>query len=208
MSEEEQKTITTKSQQLESNNEKLAIEDDTWAELSQDWQSQSTPKADLDELVKNTRKRTRMAKLCFSANIIATLGLIIVFLYGVYDGQWGEPFNIYLGLGGLMSVVFVSFETKLRLTTWTQISDSPDKAIENAIALSKASIKYMLITKISFLPFLPLINWYIYTVSQTNNKDALPAYLMANGLIVVTYLVVEHLHRKRKSEYQKLLKIK
>ena len=208
MSEEEQKIITTKSQQLDSNNEKIAIEDDAWAELSQDWQSQSTPKADLNELVKSTRKRTRNAKLCFSANIIATLGLIMVFLYGVYDGQWGQPSNIYMGLGSVLCILFVSFETKLRLTTWSQISDSPDKAIENALALSKASIKYMLITKISFIPFLPLINWYVYTVSQTNNKDVLPAYLLSNGLLVVTYLVVEYLHRKRKSEYQKLLRIK
>lgn len=208
MSEEEQEIITKKSQQSETSSEKLTIEDDTWAELAQVWQSQSTPKADLNELVKSTRKRTRNAKLCYSANIIATLGLVIVFLYSIYDGHWGEPFNIYLGLGSLMSVVFVAFETRLRLAIWSQISDSPDKAIENAIALSKSSITYMVITKISFLPFLPLINWYIYAVSQTRDKDVLPAYLMANALLLVSYLIVDYLHRKRKREYQQLLKVK
>jgi hypothetical protein len=207
MSQEDKEIKTPNPKPIDNALEKSKVEEDTWAELRQDWQSQPTSKTDVDALMKRTRKKMRIAKTCFAANIIATFGLIITFFYGIYDDQWGEPFNIYLGLGGLLSVVFVYFETKIRLATWRQISDSPEKAIENAIASSESSMKYMLITKISFLPFLPLINWFIYTVSQTNNKDALPGYLMANGFMLGVYLVVEYLHRKRKREYQQLLKI-
>jgi hypothetical protein len=207
MSQEDKEIKTPNPQPIDNALEKSKIEEETWAELTQDWQSQATPKTDVAALVKSTRKRMRAAKFCFALNIIATLGLILAFFYGIFDGQWGKPFNVYLGLGGLLSVVFVYFETKVRLATWAQISDSPEKAIENAIASSESSMKYMLITKISFLPFLPLINWFIYTVSQTNNKDALPGYLMANGFMLGVYLVVEYLHQKRKREYQQLLKI-
>lgn len=182
--------------------------DDTWAELTQDWQTQPTVKTDVLALVKRTRRRTIGAKFCFALNIVATIALFSAFLYGVYNGEWGEPFNIYLGLGSLLSLIFVYFETKIRVATWSQLCDSPEKAIDNAIASSKSSMQYMWITKISFLPFLPLINWFVYTVSQTSSKAVLPAYLMANGFMVVVYIVVDYLHRKRKQEYQQLLKAK
>ncbi|MFT5634914.1 MAG: hypothetical protein ACI89T_000345 [Cognaticolwellia sp.] len=182
--------------------------DDTWAELTQDWQTQPTVKTDVLALVKRTRRRTMGAKFCFALNIVATIALFIAFLYGVYNGEWGEPLNIYLGLGSLLSLIFVYFETKIRVATWSQLCDSPEKAIDNAIASSKSSMQYMWITKISFLPFLPLINWFVYTSSQTSSKAVLSAYLMANGFMVIVYIVVDYLHRQRKQEYQKLLKIK
>ena len=182
--------------------------DDTWAELRQDWQAQPTPKTDITALVTRTRRRTRNAKICFAINIFTTMVLIMVFLYGIYNGEWGEAFNIYLGFGSFLSIVFVYFETKLRLATWSQLCDSPEKAIDNAITSSESSMKYMWITKISFLPFLPLVNWYVYTVGQTSDKAVLPAFFMANGLMIITYIVVDYLHRKRRKEYQKLLQMK
>ncbi|MFT5812780.1 MAG: hypothetical protein ACI9VT_000517 [Psychroserpens sp.] len=182
--------------------------DDTWAELTQDWQTQPTVKTDILALVKRTRRRTIGAKFCFALNIFATIALFITFLYGVYNGEWGEPINIYLGIFSLLLLIFVYFETKIRVTAWSQLSDSPEKAIDNAIASSKSSMQYMWITKISFLPFLPLINWFVHTSSQTSSKAVLPAYLIANGFMVIVYIVVDYLHRQRKQEYQELLKIK
>lgn len=183
-------------------------QDETWTKLTEDWQAQPTVKTDVAALVQRTRRRTRIAKMCFALNIIATLGLLIAFLYGVVDGQWGEPINIYIGLGGAISVVFVYLETQIRLSTWQRLCDSPEKAIDNAIAGAESAMKYMWITKLSFLPFLPLVNWFVYTVGQTNEKKLIPAFLMSNGFMLVTYFVVEYLHRKRKNEYQKLLKLK
>ena len=198
----------TQATELKNDDEQLTVFDDAWAELSQDWQAQPTPKTDINALVKRTRRRTRGAKLCFALNIIATLGLLLVFLYGVFDGQLGGPVNTYLGLGGLISLIFVYFETKLRLATWSQLCDSPEKAIDNAIAGSESSMKYLWITKISFLPFLPLVNWFVYTVGQSSEKPLLTALLIANGFMLAMYLVVEYLHRKRKKEYLQLLSMK
>ncbi|MGB1263452.1 MAG: hypothetical protein ACPG52_11110 [Cognaticolwellia sp.] len=178
--------------------------DDTWTELAQDWQAQPTPSTDILALVKRTKRRTQGAKLFFALNIIVTLGLVFAFLFGVYDGQWGEPFNIYIGLGSLLSIIFIYFETKIRITSWSQLSDSPEKAIDNAIASSKSSMKYMLISKVSILPFLPLLNWFVYTVDQTSDIAVLPAYLMSNGFLLVAYIVLDYLHRQRKQEYQHL----
>lgn len=182
--------------------------DDTWAELSQDWQAQPTPKTDITALVARTGRSTRNGKICFGINIIATVVIILVFLYGIYNGKWGEASNTYIGLGSLLAIIFIYFETKLRLATWSQLCDSPEKAIDNAIMSSESSMKYLWITKISFLPFIPLLNWYVYTASQANDKTALPVFLMANGLIIIMYLVVDYLHNKRKKEYQKLSQIK
>mgnify|MGYP000259434156 CR=1 FL=1 len=184
------------------------ILDGTWEELSQDWQAQPTPKTDIKALIKRTRQRTRGAKFCFALNIFATLGLLVAFLYGIYDGQWGEPVNIYLGLGGLISLIFIYFEAKIRIALWSQLCDSPEKAIDHAIAGSESSMRYMWITKLSFLPFLPLVNWFVYTVSQTSDKAALPTYLIANGFMLVIYLIVDYLYRKRKKEYHQLLQMK
>ncbi len=194
--------------QKDEQTESTEIFDETWAKLSDDWQSQATPKTDIQALMKRTRRRTRGAKLCFALNIIATFGLLVVFLYGIYDGQWGEPVNIYIGFGGLFSLVFIYFEAKIRFAIWSQLCDSPEKAIDHAIAGSESSMRYMWITKLSFLPFIPLVNWFVYTVSQTSDKAALPAYLMANGFMLVVYLFVDYLYRKRKKEYQQLLQMK
>jgi hypothetical protein len=182
--------------------------DDTWTELSQDWQAQPTAKTDINALVKRTRKRTRQAKFVFALDIILALAIILFFFYGVYDGQWGEPTNIYAGLGGLAAGVFVYLETKIRVATWSHLCDSPEKAIDNAIAGSESALKYLLFSKISLLPLLPLLNWYIYAMSQTSDKTVWFAYLMANSLMLVIYLVVEFLHRKRKKEYCQLLQMK
>ncbi len=188
--------------------EESSVLDDAWTELTQDWQAQPTLKTDVDALVKRTRKRTRQAKLVFALDIFLALAIILFFFYGVYDGQWGEPTNIYAGLGGLAAGVFVYFETKIRITAWSHLCDSPEKAIDNAIAGSESAMKYLLFSKISLLPLLPLLNWYIYAMSQTSDKTVWFAYLMANSLMLVIYLVIEFLHRKRKKEYCELLQMK
>ena len=185
--------------------EALSPLDDTWAELSQDWQSQAVPKTDIAALVKQTKRRTQGAKLCFALNIIVTLALLVFFLYGVWQGQLGEPVNTYLGGGAFLSIIFVYLETKVRLATWRQLCDSPEKAIDNAIISCQSSIKYMVITKLSFIPFLLLVNWFVYTVSKVENKDMLTGFIYANGLMLFMYAFVDYLHRKRKKQYKQLV---
>ncbi len=186
--------------------EKSTILDEQWLELSQDWQEQPVKKTDVTVLLKQTKRRTQGAKICFLLNIIATLALIIAFLYGVYNDQLGDPVNTYIGGGAFLSIIFLYFETKIRLNTWRQLCDSPEKAIENAISACQSSVKYMAMTKVSFLPFLPLVNWFIYEVGQQQEKGVIDGYLMANGFMLVMYVVVEYLHRKRKKQYEQLSK--
>lgn len=182
--------------------------DDEWLALSQDWQAQSVPKTDVEQLLKRTRRRTRGAKICLSLNVLATLGLLIAFVYGVLDGKFGKPFNTYIGIGGLLSIVLVYYELKIRLTAWKSLCDSPSKAIDHAITSCESSMQYMVLTKVSTIPFFFLMNWFIYTVGQTSEKPIIPVVLFGNIFIVGVYLVAEYFHRKRKKEYQQLITLK
>lgn len=179
--------------------------DEQWAALSQDWQAQPVEKTDINALLTQTKRRTWWAKTCFSLNIVATIGLLVSFIFGVINNELGTPFNTYLGVGGIMSLIFVYYEIKIRANAWRQISDSPNKAIENAIAGCQSSMKYMSLTKWSCLPFGALANWFVYSVSQIENKPVVGAFIFVNVFIAVMFLITEWLHRKRKREYQQLI---
>ena len=179
--------------------------DEQWECLSQDWQSQPIVKTDIDKLLKQTRKRTRWAKSCYVLNVIATVGLMLSFLYGIYNNEFGKPWNTYLGLGGVLSLIFVYYERKIRINAWQQISNAPDKAVENALAGYRSSLKYMMLTKWSCLPFGILANWFVYSMGQENGKSTLGAFLFINIFLVVIYIGTEVIYRKRKKEHQELL---
>eukprot|EP00487_Bulimina_marginata_P007749 TRINITY_DN2932_c0_g1_i1.p1 TRINITY_DN2932_c0_g1~~TRINITY_DN2932_c0_g1_i1.p1 ORF type:complete len:124 (+),score=46.04 TRINITY_DN2932_c0_g1_i1:142-513(+) len=68
---------------LEKETDTPDVFDETWAELTQDWQTQPTAKADISALVKRTRRRTYVAKICFILNIVATLEYYVL-CYGIY----------------------------------------------------------------------------------------------------------------------------
>jgi hypothetical protein len=186
---------------VESESVDTSIIDEQWNNLSQDWQSQPIEKTDIQALLKQTKRRTVWAKTCLGLNVIATVGLFISFVYGIFQGEFGSPWNIYLGGGGFMSLIFVYYEVKIRAKTWSQISDSPDKAIENALAGCESSMKYMSLTKWSCLPFAILANWFVYSIGQQDNKPVLGAFIFINVFIVVMYLITELIHRKRKREF-------
>ena len=206
---DENKSLTKQNEEVNTTkaHEQMNVLDDTWAELSQDWQAQPTPKTDIQALLRQTRRRTYGAKFCFALNVIATLSLIVVFIYGLIDNQLGDPFNTYIGLGALISVFFVYFEIKIRAATWRQLCDSPDKAIENAVIACKSSMNYMRMTKYSFIPFLVLVNWFIFAIEETTEKSIIPPLLFVNGFMLVMFAIFEYLHRKRKKQYQQLLQL-
>ncbi|MCO4797656.1 MAG: hypothetical protein KC484_00450 [Colwelliaceae bacterium] len=181
-----------------------SIIDEEWDSLTQDWQTQSFEKTDIQALLKQTKKRTRWAKSCYVLNIIATLGLLASFIYGLLEGEFGKPWNTYLGMGGLMSLIFVYYERKIRIKTWSQVSDSPDKAIENALAGCESAIKYMALTKWSCLPFGVLANWFVYSIGQEENKSVLSAFIFINVFIGIMYFITDVIHRKRKREQKEL----
>jgi len=189
----------------EENTNTTSILDEQWAELSQDWQAQPYEKTDVKALLTKTKRRTIWAKTCFALNVIATIGLLISFIYGVLEGEFGDPFNTYLGAGGLISLIFVYYEIKIRASTWSKISDSPDQALENALAGCESSMEYMRLTKWSCLPFAILANWLAFTLAAESEKSMVSAIIFINALLLFIYAITEYIHRKRKNEYQQLL---
>lgn len=194
-------------------NQKLSLEqeqelDKTWQNLTQDWQTQTTPETDIAALISHTRRRVRRAKYCFALNVFMTIFVSLYFIYDCIKGNVGEPFNIYLGFGSFICIIFVLYEWKIRSRVWRQYNESPDQAIDTAIENSKVSMRYLQISRWSIVPFIPLMNWYFYTVMVSRGEQDLNAYFVGNGLIFVMAIVFEVLYRKRKKEYENKLKLK
>lgn len=179
--------------------------DEQWASLSQDWQEQPYEKTDIKALAKRTSRRTFWAKTYFILNIITTVSFFAAFVYGIFMGEFGSAWNTYLGGGGLISLVFIYYEADIRMKTWRKMSDSPDQAIDNAIAEVQSSMKYMLLIKWSSIPFGVLVNWFVFSFKMEQEKSPIVGLAYANGIIIIMYIWAEIIQRKRKKEYSTLL---
>ncbi len=182
--------------------------DEQWLEITQDWQAQPYEKTDINALLKQTRRRTYWAKALFALNVLATLAMLLGFFYGLSQGKFGTSMNTFLGICGVLSMVFAIYEIKIRLTTWQNCCDSPNKAIDSAIAGCESSLKYIVLTKLAFLPFWLLANWFFYSVSIEENLAMWPSLIFINIYLAICYLITERFHRKRKKEYKQLLLLK
>ncbi|KGJ88947.1 hypothetical protein [Colwellia psychrerythraea] len=178
--------------------------DEQWLSLSQDWQSQPYEKTDIQALLVQTKKRTLLAKSLLVIDVVATLGLIIALLVGLYQGDWGRATITYLAFGAITSVVFVYYEIKIRLRIWQHSCDSPDKAVANAIAGVESSIKYIKLIKLSCWLLFPAVNWYLYAMIGESEKSPWPPYLIINIIIVSLWLVSHWFHIKRTKELSQL----
>lgn len=180
------------------------ILDEQWLTLSQDWQSQPYEKADIQALLKQTKKRTLLAKSLLAIDIIATVGLIIALVVGLYKGNWGTATIAYLAFGAITSVVFVYYEIKIRLRIWQHSCDSPDKAVANAIVGVESSIKYIKLIKLSCWLLLPAANWYIYAMISESEKSPWPPFFVINIVIVSLWSLSHWFHKKRAKELSQL----
>jgi len=180
------------------------ILDEQWLALSQDWQTQPYEKTDIQVLLKQTQKRTLLAKLLLALDIIATIGLIIALLVGLYQGDWGTATIAYLAFGSLGSLVFVYYEIKIRLRIWQHCCDSPDKAVENAISGIESSIKYIKLVKLSCWFLLPVVNWYIYAMLEESEKSPWPPFIFINIFVLVMWCITHWFQLKRKKELAQL----
>jgi hypothetical protein len=178
--------------------------DENWLILSRDWQAQPFEKTDINKLLKQTKRRTLWAKSLLAIDIIATLGLIIALMVGLYQGDWGTATIAYFTFGSLGSVVFVYYEIEIRLRIWQRSCDSPDKAVENAIAGVESSIKYIKLIKWSCWLLLPVVNWYIYAMIEASEKSPLPAFIFINVFVLSMWLVTHWFHKKRDEELAQL----
>ncbi|WP_019026606.1 hypothetical protein [Colwellia piezophila] len=178
--------------------------DDEWLALSQDWQSQPYEKTDIQALLKQTKKRTLLAKSLLALDVIATIGTFIVLFVGLYQGDWSTATLAFLAFGGITSVVFVYYEIKIRLRIWQQCCDSPDKAVANAIAGVESSIKYIKLIKLSCWLCLLAANSYLYAMIEESGKSPWPAFITMNTIVLVMWLLTHWFHKKRNKELSQL----
>mgnify|MGYP005810322047 CR=1 FL=1 len=184
-----------------------SILDEEWLSLTQDWQAQPYEKTDIQALLKQTKRRTLWAKSLLILDIAATVGLLIAFVIGLFQGDWGNATIAYLGFGGLFSAVFVYYEVKIRQQIWLYSCDSPEKAISNAISGCRSSIKYVQLIKYSTWLLLPLVNGYLFVMLTESGKSPWPPFLVINLSVLVTWLISHFFYLKRKKELEQLLSL-
>ena len=178
--------------------------DKDWLHITQDWQNQPFEKTDIRKLVKQTKNRTLKAKLLFAINVFCTLAIVSTFFIALYQGDWDMPTLAYLGLGSIGSIIFIYYELKIRLSVWSHLCDSPDKAIANAIAGVESSINYLKLTKLSFYILLPVVNYYLYVMSKISGTPLWISLSMINFIMLISWLITHWFHKKRLQERSKL----
>lgn len=181
-----------------------SVVDEQWAEMTQDWQTQPFIKTDMTALVKQTKRNVYYAKSLLAFDVIGTMLLLLAVAYGYFVKQWESATLIYLGIAGLLSVFFVYYEIKIRLTSWRLFEINPDNVVENAIANGKASIQYLKLLKLSCYVFIPLMNWYIVEIVTLKEKPLLWPLLLSNSLILVMFLITHYFHVKKNKEIHQL----
>lgn len=171
-----------------------------WAELAEDWQSQPYPKTDINKLIQKTKRRVIAAKCCLALDVLGTLAIIVYFLITLFSVEQNTATLYYLGFGSIVTVAFCIHTVRFRLQAWRQLSDSPDKAITNAIANCKSSVKYLQVCKLSCYLLLPAVNWYLYELSASADKPMWPPLLFINVFVGFVWGVSHYLLSKRKIE--------
>jgi hypothetical protein len=195
---------TNETDTLETCEQTLGLSDNDWLAMSEDWQSQPFTKMDIQRLTKQTQRRTLWAKVCLTLNTIGTLIIILLFFYGLRQGNFSQTVNIYLGIGSLLALIFNGYELKIRLKAWQTCCESPDKAIQHAMTGIESSIKYCRLTKLSMVSLFILLNWFFYAVSSQSEKSIWPLLIVTNGFVVIVCILSDIIQRKRKAEYQRL----
>lgn len=197
----ETSTTSKKAQSSESSQEAL---DNTWVELTQDWQSQPYEKVDVQALLSQTQKRTFWAKFLLALNILATVCFIVVVIVMWLSNSQDKTTMTYLIFAAVGSVIFVYYEIKIRLIAWQQVSASPDMAVKNAIKGIESSINYIRLTKFSCWFLVPAGSWYVIEMAKQNDKSMWLGLIIMNVSVGVMWGVTHLFHRKRKAELAKL----
>lgn len=181
-----------------------SVIDEQWAQMSQDWQSQPIIKTDINRLLKQTKQRTVWAKSLLVIDIMATLAMLFVASYMWLSGSKDQATIIYLGGGGILSIIFVIFAIKARLSAWKINCGSPDKAIEHAIVGCQSSISYIKLIKFSCLIIGPFANWYVFAVTEQLEKSPIVGLAILNIFLVSIWLVSQSFYIKRQKELKQL----
>ncbi|GHE94922.1 hypothetical protein [Thalassotalea profundi] len=175
-----------------------------WAELTKDWQSQTYPKTDIKQLIKQTKRRVKAAKYWLAVDIIGTMAIIIGFFIALFFYENDKATLYYLGFGSIVTSIFCIHTVNFRIRGWRQLSDSPDQAIHNAIKNAESSKRYLNLCKISCYILLPAVNWYLFEVSTLAEKPILPPLLFINVFVAGMWGASHYYLVKRKKEIKQL----
>lgn len=178
--------------------------DDQWDDLVNDWQSQPYEKIDIDKLIKKLRRRTIIAKAMLVMDVIATL----VLFYGSYWMMKHEPDDlptiIYLSVGAIGSLIYTAILFKIRIQTWQLDASDPKQYFEKNISGVKGALKIAKLLKYCCYIMTPLINWYLWEVTQSSDKSLVMGFVFANAVIVLMYVGSHIYQRRREVELQNL----
>lgn len=173
--------------------------DEQWDELVNDWQSQPYEKVDTDALVKKLKKRTRGAKLMLLSNVIATIGMFIGFIWSFYKQEPDNVLTIFLGVGGALSLIYTIVEIRIRTATWKMDATDPEQVFNKTLSGLEGSIQYAKLWLYTCYLMLPGMNWFIWEVSKTSEKNMLTGYLIANTLMIL-FIIGGLIYQKRRKE--------
>ncbi|WP_281556180.1 hypothetical protein [Thalassomonas sp. RHCl1] len=178
--------------------------DDSWLAISQDWQEQPYEKANLDTLLRKTRRRTWWAKVSLVANILATAGMLLALLVGLYRGDREMPHLVALAVLFVASVVYVYIEVKIRRTAWQLNDAGPDHALKAAISGGESSLQYARLMKWSSYFLVIPLNWYGYAMMEYRENITWKTFVFINGMLLVMYVGTHIYQKKRERELSSL----
>ena len=177
---------------------------DEWQSVVSDWQSQPTQQADVDKLIRQTKRRIRRAKCILIGDILATLLFAGCFVYGLFIGDWPifkTGLMLVLTLG---SVYYVYRQIKLREGTWQIQEVSPDAMLGFSIRRAESSLQFIQLVKGSLLISVVggLIAFGIYYWLEGEFRLWAVVYFVCWCMLF--YGVSVKVERRRKTELQEL----
>ncbi|REL25940.1 hypothetical protein DXX93_04770 [Thalassotalea euphylliae] len=203
MSDEQLEQAQMSSEQVAEND----LLDQQWSTLVEDWQSQPYEKVDMTKLVKQLKKRTLAAKAILGFDVLATVSLfsILAHLFTEQESDW--PSIIYIAFAAFGSLIYTIIEFKIRIKTWRMDASDPEQVFEKNISGVKGAIQYAKLWIVSCYLLAPVMNWYLWEVSKTQDDNMLPMFLFANGLLTVMVVGAYLYKRKRVKELENINKI-
>lgn len=181
---------------------------ENWDSLVDDWQTQPYEKVDMTKLVKQLRRRTLGAYANLALDIVATIFLFVACYWVSVNEPEDRATIIYLAIGGVGSLIYTIFEIKIRLATWKMDATSPSEYFEKNMSALRGSVRFANVWLVSCYIMLPIINWYVWELGKTTEKNINLAYLLANFFVVVLIVLGMIFKRRRKSELSRLEEFK
>jgi hypothetical protein len=173
--------------------------DEQWDDLVSDWQTQPYEKVDIEKLIIQLRKRTLWAKILLGIDVLATIFLFSAcYWHATYEPE-DVATIIYLGVGAVGSFFYTGLLFRIRLQTWKMDASDPKQYFDKTVNGINGALKLAKLLKYTCYFMVPMINWYLWEVSKTSEKNMLVGYIIANVFIFIMY-VASHIYQRRREK--------